>query len=307
MTGIFDHAASRVARVQRLLIPIRQRSERSLVHRLEARLVERLKRQGPLSVTLLNVCAPGEGAEGARFLERLGATFPSVGLTRLVIEGADPASAILAEAARGYQLLVLGGTEGIELQAATFHPLIDELVRLAPCPTIVVRGGTRVGHWPPRRLLVPANGSIASREAAELAFLLATREDEEVVVLGTPATSARSAGTAGELIALGRARGVRTRGVAEVGPDEAAGTGPDAEVALLEAARREAADMIMLGTDLYRGAGSHVQRPRVERILQRSPCPVIVVNGSAAGALLTPAMLAGEATGMTGGATGALS
>lgn len=300
MTGIFDSAGSRAARVQRLLIPIRQRSERSLVHRLEARLVERLKRQGPLSVTLLNVCAPGEGAEGARFLERISATFPSVGLTRLVIEGTDPASTILAEAARGYQLLVLGGTEGIELQAATFHPLIDELVRLAPCPTIVVRGGTTVGHWPPRRLLVPANCSIASREAAELAFLLATREDEEVVVLGTPATSARSAGSASELIALGRKRGVRARGAVEIS------AGPDAETAILEAARREAADMIMLGTDLYRSAGSHVLRPRVERILQRSPCPVILVNGSAAGALLAPAVLAGEATGLAGEATGHL-
>jgi nucleotide-binding universal stress UspA family protein len=300
MTGIFDSAGSRAARVQRLLIPIRQRSERSLVHRLEARLVERLKRQGPLSVTLLNVCAPGEGAEGARFLERISATFPSVGLTRLVIEGTDPASTILAEAARGYQLLVLGGTEGIELQAATFHPLIDELVRLAPCPTIVVRGGTTVGHWPPRRLLVPANGSIASREAAELAFLLATREDEEVVVLGTPATSARSAGSASELIALGRKRGVRARGAVEIS------AGPDAETAILEAARREAADMIMLGTDLYRSAGSHILRPRVELILQRSPCPVILVNGSAAGSLLAPAVLAGEATGLAGEATGHL-
>lgn len=305
MTGIFDSAGSRAARVQRLLIPIRQRSERSLVHRLEARLVERLKRQGPLSVTLLNVCAPGEGAEGARFLERISATFPSVGLTRLVIEGTDPASTILAEAARGYQLLVLGGTEGIELQAATFHPLIDELVRLAPCPTIVVRGGTMVGHWPPRRLLVPANGSIASREAAELAFLLATREDEEVVVLGTPATSARSAGSASELVALGRKRGVRARGAVEISAVEIS-AGPDAETAILEAARREAADMIMLGTDLYRSAGSHVLRPRVERILQRSPCPVILVNGSAAGALLAPAVLAGEATGLAGEATGHL-
>lgn len=294
MTGIFATAGSGMTRVQRLLIPIRQRSERSLVHRLEARLVERLKRQGPLSVTLLNVSAPGEGAEGARFLERISATFPSVGLTCMVVEGVDPASAILAEAARGYQLLVLGATEGIEHQDVTFHPLTDEIVRLAPCPTIVVRGGTTVGHWPPHRLLVPAGDTVASRHAAELAYLLATREDEEVVILDSspgPAeivgSSAEDAlvehaivpghGTAGELIALGRARGARTRGVVEVGDE--------AEAAILTA-RREASDLIIVGADLLPGSERLYLGPRIEGILQKAPCPVIVVTWSAPGALL---------------------
>jgi nucleotide-binding universal stress UspA family protein len=276
-----------VAGIRRVLIPARLRAERNIIHRIEAHLVERLGRRNPLSVTLLNVSAPKQRAEGAAFLERLSDDFPGVDLTRKIVEDREPTEPILAEAAKDYQLMILGATEEKRAEAL-FHPLINQMVRLAPCATIVVRGGAGAGRqWPPKRLLVPTNGSSASRHAAEIAFILATEPDEEVVVLSVAQELGRlgqyGAETAlaerevearrqivGELVDLGRAQGTRTRGAVEVGAE--------VETVILETARQEEVDLILLGTDVRPASDRLFLGPRVERILQSAPCPVMVVN-----------------------------
>jgi nucleotide-binding universal stress UspA family protein len=285
-------AGSMVAAIRRVLIPVRLRPEANIIHRIEAHLVERLQRRAPLSVTLLNVSAPDQRAAGAAFLEELSDDFSGATLTRKVVEDREPVRAILAEATKDYQMMILGATEGLKRPEALFHPLIDEMVRLAPCPTIVVRGGRGEGEWPPKRLLVPTNGSIASRHAAEVAFLLATEADEEVLLLSvaqSPAGLARfGAETAlaerevaarrqivDELRKVGEAGGARVRGIVEVGAE--------VESIILETAAREKTDLILLGTDLRPGSERLFLGPRVERILQNAPCPVMVVNWTAPG------------------------
>lgn len=282
-------AGSMVAAIRRVLIPVRVRTGQNIVHRIEAHLIERLRRQGPLSVTLFNVSEPGQRGESVKFLESLGGEFPSTAdLTLKVVEGREPTRPILAEAGKDYHLMLLGATESVERLGALFHPLVDEMVRLAPCPTLVVRGGgTARANWPPRRLLVPTNGSVASRNAAEVAFLLATEEDEEVLVLSVGQKlglfSRFGADTkiserelearhqiVGELVERGRVRGARTRGAVEVGTN--------VESVILETARREEIDLILLGTDVRPGSERLFLGPRVERILKSAPCPVIVVN-----------------------------
>jgi Kef-type K+ transport system membrane component KefB/nucleotide-binding universal stress UspA family protein len=286
-------AGSVVAGIRRVLIPARLRAERNIIHKIEAHLVERLQRRNPLSVTLLNVIEPKQKAEGTAFLERLSNDFPNVGLTRKIVEDREPIRPILAEAAKDYQLMILGATEGPKRPEALFHPIVDQMVRLAPCATIVVRGGNDTARqWPPRRLLVPTTGSSASRHAAEIAFLLATEQDEEVVVLsvaqelgGLPRYGAESAQhlrekiarhqIVGELLEYGRAQGARTRGMVE--------TGADVETIILETALQAEVDLIILGTDVRPGSNRLFLGPRVERILQNAPCPVIVVNWTTPG------------------------
>lgn len=281
-------AGSRVADIRRVLIPARLRAERNIIHQIEAHLVARLKRRNPLSVTLLNVSEPKQRAEGAAFLERLSDDFPRIDLTRKVVEAREPTTPILAEAAKDYQLMILGATEGLKRPEALFHPLIDQMVRLAPCATIVVRGGGGTDRqWPPKRLLVPTNGSSASRHAAEIAFILATEPDEEVLVLSVAQELGRlgqlGAETAlaereiearrqivDELVDLGRAQGSLTRGMVEIGAE--------VEAVILETARDENIDLIVLGTDVRPGSDRLFLGPRVERILQSAPCPVMVVN-----------------------------
>ncbi len=54
--------------------------------------------------------------------------------------------------------------------------------------------------------------------------------------------------------------------------------GADVEPAILETARRDEVDLILLGTDLRPASGRLFLGPRVERLLRSAPCPVIVVN-----------------------------
>ena len=100
-----------------------------------------------------------------------------------VVESRDPVGVILDEAQKNYDLLVLGATEEqTRRDDSVFHPIVDRIVRLAPCPTLVIRGTNGAVQEGPQRIVVPTNGSTASREAAMLAFRLA-RPDDVVVVL----------------------------------------------------------------------------------------------------------------------------
>src|SRR5690606_1046518 len=59
-----------------------------------------------------------------------------------------------------------------------FSEIIDDLVKLAPCPAMLVRGVADDEDWRPRRILVPVNGTAAARRAAGLAFARAAADGE---------------------------------------------------------------------------------------------------------------------------------
>ena len=284
-------ADSEVAAIRRILVPMRTRQGRADTDSLDAHLIARLAQHESLSVTLLNVSPAGGRSEGVEFLDGIGEQYGDVDLTRKVVESSDAKGSILAEAEKDYQLLILGATERSAVPDALFHPMVDELVRLAPCPTVVARGGGQPdAAWPPRRLLVPTNGTAAAYHAAEFAFRLATHADEEVVVLSV-SQGAEGPGLAGtrldlakrehearrkmvdELVGLGTDQGVNVRGEVTVGPG--------VEDSILEVTRRSGVDLIILGTDVRPGSGRLYLGPRVERILEEAPCPVLVVNWGA--------------------------
>ena len=285
-------AGSEVAAIRRILVPMRTRKGRDDNYSLDAHVISRLATHESLSVTLLNVSPAGHRGDGVEFLEGLGEQYGDVDITRKVVESSSAQTAILAEAAKDYQLLILGATERSQVPDALFHPMVDDLVRLAPCPTIVARGGPAEGAWPPRRLLVPTNGTAAARHAAEFAFRLATQADEEVVVLSV-SQGEKGPGWAGsrldlakrehearrrmvdELVGFGSDQGVTVRGEVTVGPD--------VEDSILDVARRGGVDLIILGTDVRPGSGRLYLGPRVERILEEAPCAVLVVNWSTPG------------------------
>jgi nucleotide-binding universal stress UspA family protein len=59
-------------------------------------------------------------------------------------------------------------------------------------------------------------------------------------------------------------------------PDIQVGTSPEAVI--LEIANRDQIDLIILGTNVGVGSNHLYLGPRVERILNNAPCPVIVIN-----------------------------
>ena len=99
-------------------------------------------------------------------------------LTRQV-RAADVAEAVLDEAGRDYDLLMLGAAP----EHALHDPLTQQMVRRSPVPVVIVRQIGPVGTRPFQRILVPIDGSLFSRYAAELAFACAGVSGAEVRVL----------------------------------------------------------------------------------------------------------------------------
>jgi nucleotide-binding universal stress UspA family protein len=209
-------------------------------------------------------------------------------LTRKVVESARPADQILIEARKDYDLMVLGATEDRSSREALFHPVVDQLVRLSPCPTVVVKG-SEVGRWPPRRILVPTNGSLAAKRAAEFAYMIADDVGGDIVVLNVvqaqpelyqyarrEALAERQLESAREIVEeltkLGQAHGLRVRGEVR--------QGGDVENVLLNIAQEEQVDLIVIGTDIRPASTRLFFGPRVERTLAAAGCAVVIVNAT---------------------------
>lgn len=281
---------SLIARVHRVLLPVRLRdTDAGSIRTIAAYVLQRLGATRDLSITLLNVVAPGAKPKGTEFLERLNGLFPGKEVVKKVVEARAAADAILDEAQKDYDLLILGASEGKTSSRILFTPLVDYLVRVAPCTTMIVHGPPFLEGWSPRRILVPTNGTLTARRAGELAFALAAAGDEEVVVLNVVVqdrTTYRRAMKVGaverqlgsgfqiveELCALGESMGARTKTEVRAGADP--------EKVILETVERQHIELIILATDLRPGSDRLFLGPNVERVLTNAPCPVIVVNPS---------------------------
>jgi nucleotide-binding universal stress UspA family protein len=272
-----------------VLLPLRVREDSSPSQLIEARMLDQMSSgDGSIALTLMTICSAEDRARSAAFLDRLEAElFTSETVTKKVVVSDRIADAILDEARREYDLMILGASEGGSDSDVVFNPLVDQLVRLAPCPTLLVQGQRTPADWSPNRVLVPSNGSMASRRAAEVAFAIADNGDREVTILqvveeerstyvldASGALLERQKRNAQESVEklreLGALRGVPA--TAEV----AVGDAPEAVI--LQTARERSVDLIVLGTNVAVGSERLYLGPRVERILSNAPCPVIVVN-----------------------------
>jgi Kef-type K+ transport system membrane component KefB/nucleotide-binding universal stress UspA family protein len=277
---------SLIAGVRRVLIPVRFRpDERRELLRLESKLLERLGARNALAVTLLTVTRPGSREDAAGFLARCAPAFHKVELTRKVVEGKDPTEVILDEAAKDYDLLILGAPMDDSYPDEVFTARVDQILRMSPCSTMVVKGRVSDRHWPPRKILLPTNGSLAARHAADLAFVLAGKG--EVLLLnvmedGGDPYSPRGATTApprqisaaqeivDELRVIGEAQGVPTLAQVRVSTEP--------ETMILEVAEQEEVDLMILGTSVYSATRRVYLGPRVERILGQATCPIVLLN-----------------------------
>ena len=281
---------SLVAGIHRVLLPIRRREgESGPIQTIEARILEKMGAKTNLSVTLLNIAEPGGKARSIEFLDQLSRLFSQKELVKKVVEGDKPADIILDEAKKDYDLMVLGASERNRSSETLFTPLVDYLVRLSPCATMVVHGQRIQEDWLPKRILVPTNGTVAAKHAAEIGFSLASSGDEDVIILNVVVQEKdtwhydiysgaleRRLGIAHQIVEelrqLGESRGVLT--VADVR------VGPDPETVIMDVVNKERIDLIILGTAIRPGSDRLFLGPRVERILKNASCPVILINTS---------------------------
>jgi len=280
---------SLLAQTDRVLLPVRQRTgeDRFSIQKIEKDLLAKLGDE--VAVTLLTVTPEGKRAAGLEYLGEMSELFSSHDLSKRVVEGttATAVDLILDEAQKDYDLIILGAAERSSGADTVFNPIIDQVTRLAPCPTMIVKATDADRHWPPRSILVPTNGSAASRHAAEVAFTLSKGTDTRVKLLNVVDAAAgsyyssegaheRRFNTAHRIVDALRERG-ESQGVyaeAEVR------VGNRAAEVILEVAYKQAFDLIVLGTDLRPGSERLFLGPSVETILDDTPCPVIIYNAS---------------------------
>lgn len=278
-------------RVHRVLLPVRRRdiSQVSLSKIIEARILERLGRKTSLDVTLLTISEEREKADSQQFLNTLAGFFTKFPVTKKIAVSKNALESILDEVRKDYDLLIVGATEKQNNFDMLFNPIVDNLVRLSQCPTIVVQSSNVSDDWKPSRILVPTNGSLASKRAAEIAFGIAFDAHDEVHILNVVESKISFAsldidGTSRErrlifahqvveeLKKLGESLKVNTFTEVEIGEE------PDKVI--LKMSKENDFDLIILGTDIRPGTDKLYLGPRVERILKNSTCPVLVINGA---------------------------
>jgi Kef-type K+ transport system membrane component KefB/nucleotide-binding universal stress UspA family protein len=278
--------SSRLRNMRRVLVPVRTRADGLAdTQSLESVLLKQIDPE--LFVTLFTVASESDKARSQTYLAELRKLFVQRDTVVRVAHAEDPASAIIEEAGRGYDLVMLGATESAPGSDTVFNAVVDRVVRTAGGLTMVIRATNVAAHLPLRRILVPSNGSAASREAAELAFLLARDTRAEVTVVHVVERS--EAYFPGEdnkfrerqleaayqsiqsLQELGETIGVEVEATVR--------RGTTVEQEILELARSRDYDLLILGTSLKVGTSRLFLGPRVERMISESTCPVILLNG----------------------------
>ncbi|HMB41394.1 MAG TPA: cation:proton antiporter [Balneolaceae bacterium] len=284
-------ADSLVADIHRVLLPVRTRrttkGQEKFIQSTEAQILELIGQDSSISLTLYTVAKDKDKSECEAYLDELAGYFNLDEIVKKVVTSDKPGDAIVDEAKKDYDLVVLGATERSEDHSHLFSPIVDFITRFSPCPTLIVQAGAIARGWQPERILVPTNGSTESRNAAELAFFIAKSDrNKEVIALNvitnelSPVQNSKEAyietrkqfanEAVNELKKLGEAFEVKTEALVR--------QGNSVEEVIAEMAESNAIDLIVVGTNVRPGSNRLYLGPRVESILQMSSCPVIVFN-----------------------------
>lgn len=280
---------SQIKNIHRVLLPIRyagKSSEAVVLNQLiKLSILEKISQKNALSLTFLSIVNKDNREDSKKSLDLLTERFKGQEIVKKIIEDKDISNRILDEVHKDYDLLILGSSEKRQDLDNLFSPVIDDLVRLSPKASAVVHFNGNITNWRPSKILVPTNGSRASRQAAEFAFLMAS-EDDLVYLLNVleqdkdwdrfvhGQSLERQARIAtkiiDQLIDLSHLYNVNATSLARIGTD------PETEI--LAAAAEEDIDLIILGTNVKPASERLFLGPNVERILRSAKCPVVILN-----------------------------
>jgi Kef-type K+ transport system membrane component KefB/nucleotide-binding universal stress UspA family protein len=282
---------SLVKNIYKVLIPVRFQVEKDYVFMLTQAvkfyILEKIAAKNPLSITLLSVVSKDQKEEAKKMLDVLGKNFNSKELIKKVVESNDVSNQVLNEAQKDYDMLMLGTVNSGKNSDSLFSPVTDSLVRLSPSPiTAVVYAKDIQENWKPKNILVPINGSVASRNAAEFAYFLAGQEDQVTILniisrdrnywghfiynktYNVQSVIAHS--LVDELVDLGKFYKVSAKGKVRIAND--------LESEIVNITSSENIDLIVLGTSIKPASERLFLGPTVERIIKSASCPVIILN-----------------------------
>lgn len=168
------------------------------------------------------------------------------------------------------------GTPTVEPQReAVFGPVLDDLVKLAPCPTIVVKSDVSFGGRGPLRVVVPTDGSLTSLHALDLAFTIAATEAVVIAVhVVTPSLRGVRTDLAADLSTGIRERSSRLGRDVDVRVVEA----EDVETGILATVQETGADLLVIGTSVRSGTRRLHLGQRVEDLVSHAECSVMILN-----------------------------
>lgn len=228
-------------------------------------------------------------ALGKQALERLGRRLRRLKGSRpelKVISDADPAEQVLAEAARDYELVVLADTA--RRTDALFGPMADRIIHKSPCPTLIYREPARARtgkpepfrEWAPKKILVPTVGTEYSKNAVELASVLAASMEAELTIVHISRTGSSDVDHAkpheiGLQIVEREAERARKFGANAV-PLVLEGTRPEQDIVRIAA--EGGFDLLILGSSLRAVSVRAFFGHRIENILRDAPCPVLLLS-----------------------------
>ena len=203
-----------------------------------------------------------------------------------------PSEEVLAVARAEEADLVVVGTRGkTGLEHVLLGSTAERIIRMAPCPVLTVPGAKqRAGEHPKAtltRMLVPVDFSDCSRDALEYGALIAQRSNVSMKLLhvlepvsyGLDFTLPQMTQRESSKTAITKRLSDLVSALTSVGfaSDFLISGGLPAD-SILDAARAQSVDVIVMGTHGRRGL-SHVLFGSVaESVLRRSLCPVLTVR-----------------------------
>jgi Kef-type K+ transport system membrane component KefB/nucleotide-binding universal stress UspA family protein len=285
-----------VGNLKRVLVPIRPGDDQDDVDP-GARLAGLMLAEEDVEVTSLSLTpnGDGEGRSKSDAAERAKAALEETDLdARAVVRKEDgkPSEVILAEAKKGYDLLVLSARERKSKgDGSLFERYVDDVIQESPCSLLVLstpaedERGIDAERLRGGNILVPISGSDADRYAAEVAFSLGAANDATVDLIHVVSARQheRRMGTEESVLhavdigedILDRMAEMGRAMEAEVTTDVLVADHP--EWAIVERAEHHA-DLVVLAT----GRKPVTQRAffghRIDYIVEHAPCPVAIVS-----------------------------
>lgn len=278
--------SSEILNSKRILIPTRGGSN----SRFAAKLVNAVFPEAEVTVLVVDLAKPGilhrftrrlagEPGDPAEVVSEL--KEPRV-IRRLE---RDPAGAIAAESALGYDLVALGATETGE---GTFSNVIDRVLARIDIPSVVVRlpEDSGPGDQLPSRVLVPVTATRSTRAAEEFAYSLAKAASGRVFalhvvnrpegqgVLRQDASVNASIADGEELVGAAAAFGDRLG----VSVETAVRVAPNAEEEIMVFGNSGAFDLLVLGASTRSLTDRPFYGHRVSYMLSQSELGVAVVS-----------------------------
>lgn len=279
------HSGSMLGSGRRVLVPVRPRQEAGVHLLVKSALLSRLAESTQLAVTVMSVSDRSDRRAAEATTQRVGRSLGKrTDVSTRVVFG-DPLETILAEAERGYDLMVVGASQPAEHPNSIYDTTVDELIRTSAVPTFVVSGAGADADWRPDVVLVPVDGSRASKRAAEVAVALADPSTMLVAmhVEAGPETTALSVSETyqltrlesgmdlvAEVVRLGERRGVAVSTRIEASPVVGA--------AVVAAAAEVGASLIVMGTEARLATSRLTVGSTVRSVISNAPCPVAVLN-----------------------------